>query len=133
MQSYGVIHNFVVKLNLRVLDYSVFCLLIVRFDKPDDDRNIVYTLNLAGDIIGRLDGLGNLSAFLVAVKEGFEEKLELLLKGLERNLVQNYNILFPSISEKPTNTYFKIMKCLFQILECKYWILLRRYRCHQRQ
>jgi DNA-binding Lrp family transcriptional regulator len=55
MQSDGIIDNFVVKVNLKVLGYSRFCLLTVGYDKTDDNRrNIVRSLSLVGDIIGIL-------------------------------------------------------------------------------
>lgn len=113
MQSDGIIHNFVVKLNPRVLDYNRSSLLTVRFNQPHDERNIVHSINLIGDIIGRLDGISSVSAFLIAVKVGFEKKLDLLLNGLGQNLVQNHDIILPDVIEQPSTTDFKIMKCLF--------------------
>jgi DNA-binding Lrp family transcriptional regulator len=85
MQTDGVISNFVVKVNLRVLDYSRFCLLTVRFDKSDDDRNTVYSLNLVGDIIGLLDGGGNICQQSRLQSKEFEEKLDLLIDRLGQN------------------------------------------------
>jgi predicted transcriptional regulator len=48
MQSDGIIHNFVVEMNLKVLGYSRFCLLTVTNKKPQDDRDIVHRLSLVG-------------------------------------------------------------------------------------
>jgi DNA-binding Lrp family transcriptional regulator len=112
MQSSGVIDSFIVKVNPLVLGYSKFCLLIVRNNKADE-KHIGRSLSLLGDIFDRVDGLGNTSIFLLAVKKEAEEKLELLVDVIGQDLlIQNQTIAFPSIREQPTYTDFKIMRCL---------------------
>jgi DNA-binding Lrp family transcriptional regulator len=86
----------------------------VRYNKRDEIQDIVYRLNLVGDIVGQLDCVGNTSASLFAIKSIAEEKIDLLLDGLSSNLVQNHPITFPSIDgQHISNTYFKIMRSLF--------------------
>jgi hypothetical protein len=50
---------------------------------------------------------------MIAIKGGSEEKLELLIDGLGKNLVQNHYLLFPDIVEQSSNTDFKIIRCPF--------------------
>jgi DNA-binding Lrp family transcriptional regulator len=111
MQSSGVIDSFLVKVNPLVFNYSKFCLLIVRNNKADE-KHIERSLSLLGDIFDRVDGLGNISIFLLAIKKEAEEKLKLLVDLVGQDLIQNQTIAFPSVREQPTYTDFKIMRCL---------------------
>lgn len=115
MQSSGVIDSFIIKVSPLVLGYTKVCVLIVRISnkKEDDRKHIERSLSLLGDIFDRIDGLGNISIFVLAIKKEAEEKLELLAEVVGQDLlIQNQTITFPSVREQPTHTDFKIMRCL---------------------
>jgi DNA-binding Lrp family transcriptional regulator len=114
MQTSGIIDHFIVKLNPLALGYSKFCLLVLRINsKAADEKHISRSLSLVGDILYTVEGLGNISIFLLALKKEAEEKLELLVDVVGQDLlIQNLSIVFQNVREQPTYTDFKIMRCL---------------------
>ena len=115
MQSSDVIDSFITKVSPLVLGYTKVCVLIVRISnkKEAHQKYIERSLSLLGDIFDRIDGLGNISIFVLAIKKEAEEKLELLADVVGQDvLMQNQTITFPCVREQPTYTDFKIMRCL---------------------
>ncbi len=107
MRYSGVIDNLLVKVNPLVFGYSRFCLLIVRNNKVDKEH-IKQSLSLLGDIVERVDGLGNISIFLLAIRKEAGEELELLPNLVGQDLIHSQTIEFLRVKEQPTHTDFRI-------------------------
>ncbi|HZD34825.1 MAG TPA: AsnC family transcriptional regulator [Nitrososphaeraceae archaeon] len=121
MISTGVIEKFVLKVNPVALGYGIGCMLIVREHTANID-DIINRLNLVGDVSVHSKCMGGISTFCLAIKEGHEDKLRLLLDSLKPASVR---IMFtgkltPStlassnLSKKHelTETDLRIIKCL---------------------
>jgi DNA-binding Lrp family transcriptional regulator len=119
MISTGVIEKFVVKVNPVALGYGIGCMLIVR-EHTANTEDIVNRLNLLGDVSTHSKCMGGISTFCLAIKEGQEEKLKLLLDSLKPASVR---IMFTSKLSSPppslagnkiqlTETDLRIIKCL---------------------
>jgi DNA-binding Lrp family transcriptional regulator len=82
MISTGVIEKFVLKVNPVALGYGIGCMLIVR-EHSADTNDIINRLNLVGDVSIHSKCMGGISTFCLAIKEGHEDKLRLLLDSLK--------------------------------------------------
>jgi DNA-binding Lrp family transcriptional regulator len=82
MISTGVIEKFVLKVNPVALGYGIGCMLIVREHTANTD-DIINRLNLVGDVSIHSKCMGGISTFCLAIKEGHEDKLRLLLDSLK--------------------------------------------------
>ncbi len=122
MISTGVIEKFVVKVNPVALGYGIGCMLIVREHTANID-DIINRLNLVGDVSIHSKCMGGISTFCLAIKEGHEDKLKLLLDSLKPASVRIMftSKLSPSSSPSPsvlnnkhelTETDLRIIKCL---------------------
>jgi len=115
MISTGVIKKFVVKVNPVSLGYAMSCMLIVREHASHTDE-IVSRLNLLGDVSLHSKCMGGISAFCLAIKEGQEDKLELLRDSLKP---ANIHFMFTSPSSYLGSRYdlsdidLEIINCLF--------------------
>jgi Lrp/AsnC family leucine-responsive transcriptional regulator len=114
MVSTGVIEKFVAKVNPVALGYGLGCMLIVREHAAQTD-DIIRRLNLLGDVSIHSRCMGGVSAFCLAIKEGHEDKLELLRDSLKPATVHfmftsasNYQSTKHELSE----TDLMIIKCL---------------------
>jgi DNA-binding Lrp family transcriptional regulator len=118
MISTGVIEKFVVKVNPVALGYGMSCMLIVREHTANTD-DIVSRLNLLGDVSIHSKCMGGISTFCLAIKEGHEDKLELLRDSLKPATV-HFMFTSPSSSSSSylrskhelSETDLKIIKCL---------------------
>src|ERR671925_166359 len=117
MISTGVIEKFVVKVNPVSLGYGMSCMLIVREHTAHID-DIVSRLNLLGDVSIHSKCMGGISTFCLAIKEGHEDKLELLRHSLKPATV-HFMFTSPSSSSsylrskhELSETDLKIIKCL---------------------
>jgi DNA-binding Lrp family transcriptional regulator len=117
MISTGVIEKFVVKVNPVALGYGMSCMLIVREHTANTD-DIVSRLNLLGDVSIHSKCMGGISTFCLAIKEGHEDKLELLRDSLKPATV-HFMFTSPSSSSsylrskhELSETDLKIIKCL---------------------
>ena len=114
MISTGVIEKFVVKVNPVSLGYGMSCMLIVREHTAHTD-DIVSRLNLLGDVSIHSKCMGGISTFCLAIKEGHEDKLELLRDSLKPATV---HFMFTSPSSYVSNKHelsesdLRIIKCL---------------------
>jgi DNA-binding Lrp family transcriptional regulator len=120
MLSNGVIEEFVVRVNPVALGYGISCVLIVR-EHSENPADIVNRLNLLGDVSSHTKCLGGISAFCLAIKEGYEDKLRLLLDSLKPATV---HVMFTSklspssstsrLRNKPelSETDLRIIRCL---------------------
>ncbi|MGA7604254.1 MAG: AsnC family transcriptional regulator [Nitrososphaeraceae archaeon] len=114
MISTGVIEKFVVKVSPAALGYGLGCMLIVREHTAHTD-DIIRRLNLLGDVSIHSRCMGGVSTFCLAIKEGHEDKLELLRDSLKPATV---HFMFTSPSYYSGNkhelseTDLRIIKCL---------------------
>ncbi|HET6730315.1 MAG TPA: winged helix-turn-helix transcriptional regulator, partial [Nitrososphaeraceae archaeon] len=122
MFSTGVIEKFVVKVNPVALGYGIGCMLIVREHTANID-DIINRLNLVGDVSIHSKCMGGISTFCLAIKEGHEDKLKLLLDSLKPASVRIMFTSKLSSSSSPspsvlnnkyelTETDLRIIKCL---------------------
>jgi DNA-binding Lrp family transcriptional regulator len=127
MVSTGVIEKFVLKVNPVALGYGIGCMLIVREHTANTD-DIINRLNLVGDVSIHSKCMGGISTFCLAIKEGHEDKLDLLLDSLKPASVRiiftsklssslsTSTSTFPSssmsIKHELTETDLRIIKCL---------------------
>jgi DNA-binding Lrp family transcriptional regulator len=114
MVSTGVIEKFVAKVSPAALGYGLGCMLIVREHTAHID-DIIRRLNLLGDVSIHSRCMGGVSTFCLAIKEGHEDKLELLRDSLKPATV---HFMFTSPSyylgskHDLSETDLRIMKCL---------------------
>jgi DNA-binding Lrp family transcriptional regulator len=114
MKSTGVIEKFVAKVNPAALGYGLGCMLIVREHSAHTD-DIIRRLNLLGDVSIHSRCMGGVSTFCLAIKEGHEDKLDLLRDSLKPATV---HFMFTSPSYYSGNkhelseTDLRIIKCL---------------------
>jgi DNA-binding Lrp family transcriptional regulator len=121
MLSTGVIEEFVVKVNPVALGYEMSCMLVVR-EHTEKSIDIINRLNLLGDVSTHTKCLGGISAFCLALKEGYEDKLKLLFDSLRAATV---HVMFTSkiSSSTPQSSHLRnkheltdadlrIIKCL---------------------
>lgn len=119
MLSTGVIEEFVVKVNPVALGYGMSCMLIVR-EHTENTKDIVNHLNLLGDVSSQTKCLGGVSAFCLAIKEGYEDKLKLLFDSLKPATV---HVMFTSKlssssrsdlrnKHELSDTDLRVIKCL---------------------
>jgi DNA-binding Lrp family transcriptional regulator len=121
MLSTGVIEEFVVKVNPVALGYGMNCMLIVR-EHTEHTEDILNRLNLLGDVSTHTKCLGGISAFCLAIKEGYEDKLKLLFNSLKAATVHVMFTSKLSLSSSSTSdlrskhelseTDLRIIKCL---------------------
>lgn len=121
MVSMGVIEKFVLKVNPVALGYGIGCMLIVREHTANID-DIMNRLNLVGDVSIHSKCMGGISTFCLAIKEGHEDKLRLLLDSLKPASVRIMFTSKLSLSGTPpsnmskkyelTETDLRIIKCL---------------------
>jgi DNA-binding Lrp family transcriptional regulator len=114
MQSSGVLHSFIVKVNPLVFGYSKVCIMVLRINsKAADEKHIRRSVSLLGDILNTGHVLGNILTFKLAVKKEAEEKLELLVDVIGQDLLlQNQTVVLQNVREQPTYVDFKIIRCL---------------------
>jgi DNA-binding Lrp family transcriptional regulator len=113
MISTGVIEKFVVKVNPVSLGYGMSCMLIVREHAVHTD-DIVSRLNLLGDVSIHSKCIGGISTFCLAIKEGHEDKLELLRYSLKPATVR---FMFTSPSSY-LNSKHQLSETDLQIIKC---------------
>jgi DNA-binding Lrp family transcriptional regulator len=114
MLSTGVIEKFIVKVSPAALGYGLGCILIVREHTAHTD-DIIRRLNLLGDVSIHSRCMGGVSTFCLAIKEGHEDKLELLRDSLKPAIV-HFMFTSPSyysgIKHELSETDLRIIKCL---------------------
>jgi DNA-binding Lrp family transcriptional regulator len=120
MLSTGVIEEFVVKVNPVALGYGMNCMLIVR-EHTEHTQDILNRLNLLGDVSTHTKCLGGISAFCLAIKEGYEDKFKVLFDSLKTATV---HVMFTSklplssstsdlrYKHELSETDLRIIKCL---------------------
>lgn len=112
MISEKVIERFIVLINPSILGYKTICNFVVRKDLLNQE--LIERIRLVGDIHYQFGVMGGVEGFIMMVREGSEEKMELLLKSLQSAIlamtIQNCN--YQKMSEKLTVTDYHIIKQL---------------------
>ena len=113
MISGNVIERFIALVNPSILGYSTVCTFAIRRNKLTNE--IIDKIKLVGDIQYQFTVLGGAVGFSIAVREGSEEKIELLLKSLQHAIlgvtIQNRSS-HPEISKSLRVTDYRIIKQL---------------------
>jgi len=140
MLSTGVIEEFVVKVNPVALGYGMNCMLIVR-EHTEHTQDILNRLNLLGDVSTHTKCLGGISAFCLAIKEGYEDKFKVLFDSLKTATV---HVMFTSklplsssrsdlrYKHELSETDLRIIKCLLSNPRMDLNEIGRRHRCRQK-
>lgn len=112
MVSEKVIERFIVLINPSILGYKTICNFVVRKDLLNQE--LMERIGLVGDIHYQFGVMGGVEGFIMMVREGSEEKIELLLKSLQPAIlamtIQNCN--YQRMSDKLTVTDYHIIKQL---------------------
>lgn len=85
MISGNVIERFIALVNPSILGYNTICTFAIRKNKLSNE--ITDRIKLVGDIQYQFTVLGGAVGFSIAVREGSEEKIELLLKSLQHAIL----------------------------------------------
>ena len=113
MISGNVIERFIALVNPSILGYNTVCTFAIRKNKLSNE--ITDRIKLVGDIQYQFTVLGGAVGFSIAVREGSEEKIELLLKSLQHAIlgvtIQNSSS-HPDMSKSLTVTDYRIIKQL---------------------
>lgn len=113
MISGNVIERFIALVNPSILGYNTVCTFAIRKNKLSNE--ITDRIKLVGDIQYQFTVLGGAVGFSIAVREGSEEKIELLLKSLQHAIlgvtIQNSSG-HPDVSKSLRVTDYHIIKQL---------------------
>jgi hypothetical protein len=99
MISGNVIERFITLVNPSILGYNMGCTFAIRKNKLSNE--IIDRIKLVGDIQYQFTVLGGAVGFSIAVGEGSEEKIELLLKSLQQQFLELlFRTIFVQVSLK---------------------------------
>jgi DNA-binding Lrp family transcriptional regulator len=112
MLAAKVIERFLAKVNPSVLGYKRIYALALR--KNNLDQELLERFNLVGDIQYQFEVMGGAIGFDIAVKEGTEDKMELLLSSLKPALLGIIRSQNREVSQKLTETDYTIIKQLIK-------------------
>jgi DNA-binding Lrp family transcriptional regulator len=112
MLAAKVIERFLAKVNPSVLGYKRIYALALR--KNNLNQELLERFNLVGDIQYQFEVMGGAIGFDIAVKEGTEDKIELLLSSLKPALLGVIRSRNREVSQKLTETDYTIIKQLIR-------------------
>jgi DNA-binding Lrp family transcriptional regulator len=112
MLAAKVIERFLAKVNPSVLGYKRIYALALR--KNNLNHELLERFNLVGDIQYQFEVMGGAIGFDIAVKEGTEDKIELLLSSLKPALLGVIRSRNREVSQKLTETDYTIIKQLIK-------------------
>jgi DNA-binding Lrp family transcriptional regulator len=112
MLAAKVIEKFLAKVNPSVIGYKKKWAFALR--KNELNREIVDRISLVGDIRYQFEVMGGVIGFDIAVKEGTEDKIELLLHSLKPALLDVIQSHIREVSHNPTQTDYTVMKQLIK-------------------
>jgi Lrp/AsnC family leucine-responsive transcriptional regulator len=112
MISGNVIERIITLVNPSILGYNMRCTFAIRKNKLSNE--IIDRIKLVGDIQYQFTVLGGAVGFSIVVREGSEEKIELLLKSLQHAIlgITIQNNIYPSIPKNLIDTDYHIIKQL---------------------
>ncbi len=112
MLAAKVIERFLARVNPSVIGYKRTYSFALRKSKLNQE--IIGRINLVGDIQYQFEVMGGVIGFSIAIKEGTEDKIDLLLNSLKPallGLIQSQN---REVHQKLTKTDYTIMKQLIK-------------------
>ena len=112
MLTAKVIERFLAKVNPSVMGYKRTYAVALRKNKLN--LELLERINLVGDIQHQFEVMGGVIGFDIAVKEGTEEKIELLLDSLKPALLGVIRSRNREVRQKLTETDYTIMKQLIK-------------------
>jgi DNA-binding Lrp family transcriptional regulator len=112
MLAAKVIERFLAKVNPSVLGYKWIYALALR--KNNLNQELLERFKLVGDIQYQFEVMGGALGFNIAVKEGTEDKIELLLSSLKPALLGVIRSQNREVSQKLTETDYTIIKQLIR-------------------
>jgi DNA-binding Lrp family transcriptional regulator len=112
MLATKVIERFLAKVNPSIAGYKTTYALALR--KNNLNQELLERINLVGDIQHQFEVMGGVIGFDIAIKEGTEDKIELLLNSLRPALLGQIQSRNREVSYKLTQTDYIIMKQLIK-------------------
>jgi DNA-binding Lrp family transcriptional regulator len=112
MLAARVIQKFLTRVNPSVLGYNRICAFALRKNKLTQE--LLDRINLIGDIQYQFEVMGGVMGFDIAIKEGVEDKIELLLNSLRPALLGLIHSQNREVYHKLTVTDYIIMKQLIK-------------------
>lgn len=112
MLAAKVIERFLAKVNPSVVGYKTTYALALR--KNNLNQELLERINLVGDIQHQFEVMGGAIGFDIAVKEGTEDKIELLLSSLKPALLGLIRSRNREVSQKLSETDFTVIKQLIK-------------------
>jgi DNA-binding Lrp family transcriptional regulator len=112
MLAAKVIERFLAKVNPSVLGYKRMYALALR--KNNLNQELLERFKLVGDIQYQFEVMGGALGFDIAVKEGTEDKIDLLLSSLKPALLGVIRSRNREVSQKLTETDYTIIKQLIR-------------------
>lgn len=107
-----VIEKFLAKVNLSVIGYKKTWAIALR--KNELNQEILDRINLVGDIQYQFEVMGGVIGFDIAIKEGTEDKIELLISSLRPALLGVIQSQNREVPQNLTQTDYTIMKQLIK-------------------
>lgn len=112
MLAVKVIEKFLTRLNPSVIGYKETCALALR--KNEISQEIVERINLVGDIQYQFEVMGGVIGFDIAIKEGTEDKIELLFNSLRNAMLGMIRSRNRQTSQNLTQSDYAIIKELIK-------------------
>ena len=112
MLAAKVIDRFLTRVNPSIIGYKRICAFALRKNKLTQE--LLDRINLIGDIQYQFEVVGGVIGFNIAIKEGVEDKIELLLNSLKPALLGLILSRNREVSHKLTQTDYTIMKQLIK-------------------
>jgi Lrp/AsnC family leucine-responsive transcriptional regulator len=112
MLAAKVIDRFLTRLNPSVIGYKETCAMALR--KNELNQELIERIHLVGDIQYQFEVMGGVIGFDIAIKEGTEEKIELLLSSLKPVLLGVIRSRNREVSQKLTETDYILIKQLIK-------------------
>lgn len=113
MKTREIIQNFVTRVNPAIFGYQKQCFLTVRYiGKTIKEENLLNQMNLLGDVMIYAKQLGGHSIFIIAVRDGAEDKIGILVDLLKPASVESMFTSYKPVSMKINICDLKIISCL---------------------
>jgi DNA-binding Lrp family transcriptional regulator len=110
MLAAKVIEKFLVKVNPSVLGYEKTWAFALR--KNELNRELIDRINLVGDIQYQFEVMGGIIGFDLAIKEGTEDKVNILFNPLKSTLLGLIQSHCRNVAQKLSQTDYAVMKQL---------------------
>ena len=112
MLAAKVIERFLARVNPSVIGYKRIYALALRKNKVNQE--LLDRINLVGDIEYQFEVMGGVIGFDIAIKEGTEDKIDLLLNSLKPALLGLIRSRNREVPQNLTQTDYTIMKQLIK-------------------